>query len=124
MMGAFSSPHGSEVTMAKRVHVVLEDDISGGTADETVSFGLDGSSYEIDLTKANAEKLRNALSQYVAHVRKMSSGRARRGGSGGGSARTDREQLQAIREWARRNGYEVSDRGRISSKVVEAFNAA
>jgi hypothetical protein len=109
--------------MAKRVHVVLEDDISGGTADETLSFGLDGSSYEIDLTKANAEKLRNALSQYVAHGRKVSSGRARRG-SGGGSARTDREQLQAIREWARRNGYEVSDRGRISGKVVEAFNAA
>jgi hypothetical protein len=122
MMGAFYSPHGSEVRMAKRVHVVLEDDISGGTADETVSFGLDGSSYEIDLTKANAEKLRNALSQYVAHGRKVSSGRARRGG--GGSARTDREQLQAIREWARRNGYEVSDRGRISGKVVEAFNAA
>jgi hypothetical protein len=119
-MGAFYSPHGSEVRMAKRVHVVLEDDISGGTADETVSFGLDGSSYEIDLTKANADKLRNALSQYVAHGRKMGSGRARRGGS----ARTDREQLQAIREWARRNGYEVSDRGRISSKVVEAFNAA
>jgi general stress protein YciG len=111
--------------MAKRVHVVLEDDISGGTADETVSFGLDGSSYEIDLTTANAEKLRNALSEYVAHGRKVSSGRARRGGSSsGGSARTDREQLQAIREWARRNGYEVSDRGRISSKVVEAFNAA
>ena len=112
--------------MAKRVHVVLEDDISGGTEDETVSFGLDGSSYEIDLTKANAEKLRNALSQYVAHGRKVSSGKARRGGSSGagGSARTDREQLQAIREWARRNGYEVSDRGRISGKVVEAFNAA
>ena len=109
--------------MAKRVHVVLEDDISGGTADETVSFGLDGSSYEIDLTKANADKLRNALSQYVASGRKVSSGKARRGSSGG-SARTDREQLQAIREWARRNGYEVSDRGRISSKVVEAFNAA
>jgi hypothetical protein len=108
--------------MAKRVHVVLEDDISGGTADETVSFGLDGSSYEIDLTTTNAEKLRNALSQYVAHGRKVGSGRTRR--SGGGSARTDREQLQAIREWARRNGYEVSDRGRISGKVVEAFNAA
>jgi hypothetical protein len=125
MMATFYSPHSSEVTMAKRVHVVLEDDISGGTADETVSFGLDGSSYEIDLTKANAEKLRNALSQYVGHGRKVSAGKARRGGSGGGgSARTDREQLQAIREWARRNGYEVSDRGRISGKVVEAFNAA
>ena len=110
--------------MAKRVHVVLEDDISGGTADETVQFGLDGSSYEIDLTKANAEKLRNAFSQYVAHGRKVGSARARRGGSSGGSARTDREQLQAIREWARRNGYEVSDRGRISGKVVEAFNAS
>ena len=111
--------------MAKRVHVVLEDDISGGTADETVSFGLDGSSYEIDLTTANAKRLRDALADYVAHARKMSSGRARRGsGGGGGSARTDREQLQAIREWARRNGYEVSDRGRISGKVVEAFNAA
>jgi Lsr2 len=113
--------------MAKRVHVVLEDDISGGDADETVSFGLDGSSYEIDLTKDNAAKLRNSLSTYVAHARKVGAGGKARRGSGssnGGSARTDREQLQAIREWARRNGHQVSDRGRISSSVVEAFNAA
>lgn len=111
--------------MAKRVHVVLEDDISGGDADETVSFGIDGTSYEIDLTKSNADKLRSSVATYVAHGRKVGSGaKARRNGSSGGPARADREQLQAIREWARRNGHQVSDRGRIAATVVDAFNAA
>jgi hypothetical protein len=110
--------------MAKRVHVVLEDDLDGGTADETVSFALDGVSYEIDLSRANAAKLRDALAGYVGHGRRVGApprGRARRSGT---PARTDREQLQAIREWARANGHQVSDRGRIAASVVEAFNAA
>lgn len=108
--------------MAKRVHVVLEDDLTGGTADETVSFALDGAAYEIDLTSDNAGALRDALATYVAHGRKAGGGV--RGRARGGAARPDREQLQAVREWARRNGHQVSDRGRISQTVQDAFNAA
>src|ERR1700759_870909 len=94
--------------MAQRVQVILEDDIDGGTAVETVSFGLDGSSYEIDLSKKNAAKLRDALSPYVANARRSgrTSGAGKRG-SARGTARSDRNRIQAIREWARTNGHAV-----------------
>lgn len=109
--------------MAKKVQVTLIDDIDGGTAVETVGFALDGSSYEIDLSKSNAKKLRDSLSTYVSHARKA--GRVRSSGrSGRATARTDREQVQAIREWARRNGHKVSDRGRVPASVIEAYNDA
>jgi hypothetical protein len=109
--------------MAKKVQVTLVDDIDGSEAVETVGFALDGSSYEIDLSKANARKLRDALSTYVAHSRKA--GRARPAGRAArATTRSDREQVQAIREWARRNGHKVSDRGRVPAVVIEAYNAA
>ncbi|HZC53112.1 MAG TPA: Lsr2 family protein [Mycobacterium sp.] len=109
--------------MAKKVQVTLIDDIDGGSAIETVGFAIDGSSYEIDLSKANAKKLRDSLSTYVAHARK--GGRVRSSSrSGRATARTDREQVQAIREWARRNGHKVSDRGRVPASVIDAYNAA
>jgi Lsr2 len=111
--------------MAQRVQVILEDDIDGGTAAETVTFGLDGSSYEIDLSKKNAAKLRDALSPYVANARRA--GRATtsgKRGSGRSSARSDRNRIQAIREWARTNGYAVSDRGRIPAAIVEAYETS
>ncbi|MCL2780308.1 MAG: Lsr2 family protein [Actinomycetia bacterium] len=113
--------------MAKKVQVTLVDDIDQGSAAETVQFGLDGTSYEIDLSKANAKKLRDALATYIEHARRASGGRgARRGASrtGRAPARTDREQVQAIREWARKNGYKVSDRGRVPATVMEAYHAA
>lgn len=115
--------------MAKRVHVVLEDDLDGSQADETVSFGLDGQSYEIDLSGDHARQLRDSLAEFVGHARKSgSNGSARtrqpRAGSGRSAARIDREQIKAIRDWARRNGREVSDRGRIAAPIVEAYNAA
>jgi hypothetical protein len=111
--------------VAQRVQVILEDDIDGGTAVETITFGLDGSSYEIDLSKKNAAKLRDALSPYVANARRSgrASGAAKRGG-GRGSARSDRNRIQAIREWARTNGHAVSDRGRIPATIVEAYEKA
>ena len=110
--------------MAQRVNVVLVDDIDGSDAAETVSFGLDGAVYEIDLSKSNARKLREALSLYVGSARRVSrSGRsAPRGGRS--TARAGREQTQAIREWARSNGYAVSDRGRVPAVVLEAYNSA
>lgn len=113
--------------MAQRVNIVLVDDIDGKDADETVTFGLDGVTYEIDLSTANATKLRDAIAPYVGHARRAggsasrrSSGRrssSRRGSDSGPSARE-------VREWARSNGYNLSDRGRVSSEVRAAYDAA
>jgi hypothetical protein len=105
--------------MAQKVNIILVDDLDGSEADETVSFALDGTSYEIDLNEKNAAKLRDALSGYIGHARKVSTTRKRRGSvtSSGPSARE-------LRDWARSNGYEVSDRGRVPAEVREAFEAA
>ncbi|HSY15631.1 MAG TPA: Lsr2 family protein [Jatrophihabitantaceae bacterium] len=114
--------------MAQKIQVLLVDDLDGGTATETVSFGLDGSSYEIDLSADNAAKLRDALASFVGHARRAgrSPGRpAGRVATGARSAtRPDREQTQAIREWARKSGHKVNDRGRVPSHVIEAYNSA
>lgn len=112
--------------MAQKIIVSLVDDLDGSEAEETIEFGLDGVSYEIDLSTENAEELRDALAQYVEHARR-SGGRKRSGArsnakAAGRSAAVDREQNQAIRAWARKNGFEVSDRGRIPSEVVEAYH--
>lgn len=114
--------------MAQKIQVLLVDDLDGGTATETVTFGLDGSGYEIDLSADNAEKLREALAPFVGHARRSSRTTARpnsqsRPGRGGG-ARIDREQTQAVREWARKNGHKVSERGRIPGSILEAYNSA
>lgn len=115
--------------MAKRVHVLLEDDLDGSPAEETVTFSLDGQSYEIDLSGDHARQLRDSLAEFVGHARKTGSNgstrtRQPRTGSGRSAARVDREQVRAIRDWARRDGREVSDRGRIAAPIVEAYNAA
>ena len=104
--------------MAQKVHITLEDDLDGGDASETVAFGLDGRSYEIDLNDKNAKGLRDALAKYVAAARRAGrAGSAKRRTQVGTSARE-------IRDWARSNGHKVPDRGRIPSAVREAFEAA
>ena len=112
--------------MAKRVVTALIDDLDGGQAERTVEFGLDGMTYSIDLSDENAGKLRTVLDPYLAVASRL--GRAPRGGTAQPAparpARSNREQNQLIREWALANGYEVSDRGRIASSVVEAYRAA
>ena len=112
--------------MAQKVQVLLVDDIDGGTADETVTFGLDGVTYEIDLTSDNAAKLRDALSEWVGHARKVSgrsSGRpAARSTSSSRAARSN--EAQEIREWAKANGFQVSERGRISAEIKKAYDDA
>ena len=108
--------------MAQKVQVLLVDDLDDGAADETVQFSLDGVSYEIDLSTKNATKLRDALSRSVIAGRRVGprSGRRRgRGRSAGGDG-----SAREVREWARANGYQVSDRGRVPSEVVEAYRAA
>lgn len=112
--------------MAQKVTVSLVDDIDGSEAEGTVEFALDGATYQIDLSSENADRLRSALADFVEHARR-SGGRKRPVGkaASGRSPRTasaDREQNQAIREWARKQGMKVSDRGRIPSEVLEAYN--
>lgn len=108
--------------MAQKVNIVLVDDIDGSDASETVAFGLDGTSYEIDLNDQHAAALREAFSAYVGHARKVTSSRGRK--SRGGSTTTSGPSARELRDWARSNGFEVSDRGRVPSEVREAFDAA
>ena len=105
--------------MAQKVHIVLVDDLDQSDAVETVTFGLDGKEYVIDLNKKNARSLRDALAPYVAHGRPVSS-RSRRGASKAGSGPAASE----IRAWARDNGFKVPDRGRVAAEVREAYAAA
>lgn len=111
--------------MAQIREVRLIDDLDGNTADETVEFGIDGKNYEIDLSKGNAGKLRDALAAYVAAARRAGGGRRRGSSAASAPARRpviDREQNQAIREWARKRGMKVSDRGRIPAEVLDAYH--
>src|ERR671921_22676 len=102
--------------MARKVQVILSDDLDENlSADETVSFALDGTSYEIDLAERNAQEMREVLSRYVTAARKV--GRGNRASGGGRSratgGRMDREQAGAIRDWAPQKGHPGSDPGRI-----------
>ena len=119
--------------MAQRVQVMLvcdlhEDEFEGV---ETVAFGLDGTSYELDACEEHAAQLRDAFATYVAHARRAgrpsASGGSRRPARPGtprpAAAGSDRERVQAIREWARSNGHTVSERGRLSATVLSAYEA-
>ena len=106
--------------MAQKVQVVLVDDLDGGAADETVTFALDGVSYEIDLSTANAAQLREALARWTGLARRTGGRQrpgkrpaARRGSSTG-----------SVRDWGRENGFAVNDRGRISAELRAAYDAA
>ena len=114
--------------MAQKTIVQLIDDLDGTSSDsiETIAFGLDGVTYEIDLGEDNASKLRDHLAEFISSARRTG-GRAKPGTGptalkATGSGRS-REQTQAIREWASKNGHEVSARGRIPAAVIEAFEA-
>jgi nucleoid-associated protein Lsr2 len=114
--------------MAQKVVVELVDDLDGTASDDisTVTFGLDGVEYEIDLTEDNANRLRDGLADFVAAARRTG-GRLRRGARAGGSGArpaADREQTRAIREWARENGYDLAERGRIPAGVITAYEQA
>ncbi len=109
--------------MAQKVLVRLVDDLDGTSSEDvsTVSFGLDGAEFEIDLSASNAENLRKTLEEYVAKARRTG-GRKRRGGSP--SRFGDQGEAGEIRKWANRNGYELAARGRIPGHVVEAYKEA
>lgn len=109
--------------MAQKVQILLVDDLDGSEASDTVEFAFDGNSYEIDLSEANAAAMREAFAVYVAEARKIG---ARRGGRAKTRATRAGGTSDAgeVREWARANGYQVSDRGRVSAKVRTAYDAA
>ncbi|UNO40595.1 Lsr2 family protein [Streptomyces sp. MST-110588] len=109
--------------MAQKVQVLLVDDLNGGEADETVTFALDGKSYEIDLTTANAQKLRESLAEFVKAGRRTGRaaggrGKARVASSGG------KQDTAEVRKWAKENGYNVNDRGRVPADIREAYEKA
>jgi hypothetical protein len=112
--------------MARETIVRLVDDLDGGAADETVSFALDGAAYEIDLSNANAKKLRDSLAQFVEHSRKAGSVKRGVGRGAGRPARgtSSRERSADIRAWAKSQGIKVNERGRIPASVVEQYEAA
>jgi hypothetical protein len=110
--------------MAQRTVVELLDDIDGKAADETVTFALDGVTYEIDLSAKNAGKLRNNFTPFVEKARKAGGRQAGRSGRGTGARTTHtRERSADIRAWAKQHGITVNDRGRIPAQVVEAYEA-
>jgi Lsr2 len=113
--------------MAQKVQVLLVDDLDGGPADETVNFSVDGASYELDLSADNAAKLREALSPYVGSARRTG-GRASSGTRAGGRQRPAGRRASSrsaeIRSWARDQGIEVSERGRIPAGIVEQWEKA
>ncbi len=113
--------------MAKKQIIQLVDDLDGTTLDEgegvTIQFALEGRSYEIDLSEANAEKLRDALAPFIK-AGTPTSGTTRTSGRRSARSAATPSDLNAIREWARANGHKVSDRGRIPAAVLEAYAAA
>jgi hypothetical protein len=115
--------------MAQKVDVRFVDDLDGSEASGTVTFALDGRAYEIDLSDDNAARLRDSLASFVAAARRTGGRRARGQRSStseapAAPARPSREATAAIRTWARENGHEVSERGRIPKAVVEAYQSA
>jgi hypothetical protein len=104
--------------MAQKIQTLFIDDIDGGEAEGTVRFALDGAEYEIDLSAKHNEELRAILGTYVTHARKLS-GTARR------ATRTSRKpstvDTVAVRAWARENGYEIKDRGRVPAELIAKY---
>ena len=110
--------------MAQKTIVQLIDDIDGGEAHESVSFGLDGVEYTIDLSEENAERLREGLGAFVDRAQRVGGRKQRASATTAVKAGGDRAQNQAIREWARTQGKKISDRGRIPAELVAEFQAA
>lgn len=112
--------------MAQRVIIQLEDDIDGTPLSEgegeTVQFGLDGTAYEIDLSNTNAKVLREALAPYLDNGRRLTGKAAKRRGVRG--QHTSQHSTREVRDWARSNGHNVPDRGRIPAHITEQFDAA
>jgi Lsr2 len=108
--------------VAKQTTVTLVDDLDGSVAEEQIEFAVDGRSYEIDLSAANGARLRDALGPFISAARRTGGRRSSGGNAPASRPSTDREQNQAIREWAQAQGMKISERGRIPSNVLEAYH--
>ncbi|WP_017615929.1 histone-like nucleoid-structuring protein Lsr2 [Nocardiopsis salina] len=109
--------------MAQKVEVLLVDDLDGGEADETVTFGLDGSTYEVDLSSDNAAKLRESLGSFIEAGRKKAR-KAAKGKAKTSRSSSNQQRAAEIRAWAKESGLEVNERGRIPQSVVDKYEAA
>jgi hypothetical protein len=118
-----SSIFGEKEVMASKVLTILQDDLDGSDAKETVHFAIDGVEYEIDLSDRNANRLRNSLRDFTTHGRRVG-GRAKRGTGSTKTSTFDGVDNKAVRAWAKAAGVEVSSRGRIPAEVVSAYRAA
>ena len=105
--------------MAQKVTVILEDDLTGGPAEQTIRFAFEGTGYEIDLNATNAAKFSEQLAPYLEHARRAGRAHARRPGR----TAANRHRSGDIRAWAHEYGLAVSERGRIPASVVEQYNA-
>jgi hypothetical protein len=108
--------------MAQKIETLFIDDIDGGAAEGTVRFALDGTDFEIDLSTANTDELRKILAPYIAHARKTG-GTARRAIRGRRAA-GDAVNTAKVREWAKDNGFDIKDRGRVPAEIVAKYQAA
>jgi hypothetical protein len=108
--------------MAQKIQTLLIDDIDGGEAEDTVRFALNGTEYEIDLSAKHSEELRSALDKYVSHARKV--GGAARRGTTRADRKTSAADTVAARAWARENGVDIKERGRVPAGVVARYRAA
>ncbi|MFC4592084.1 histone-like nucleoid-structuring protein Lsr2 [Sphaerisporangium corydalis] len=109
--------------MATQIQKLLIDDLDGGAAEQTVTFAIDGTGYEIDLSDENATRLREALTPFVSGARRAE-GAPTRGRKRGGSQPTARDKSAEIRAWAKTQGLNVSERGRIAAHIVQQYEAA
>lgn len=114
----------TEYPVVARTVVHLIDDLDGGEADETVTFSLDGVDYAIDLSHGNADNLRKAIGEFVEAARRSGGRQAKAVAGGTATKGGDRAQNQAIREWARTQGLQVSERGRIPADLITRYEAA
>ena len=110
--------------VAKQTTVILVDDLDGSEATEQVEFGVDGRSYEIDLSAANSAKLREALAPFISAARRAGGRRSAAAPPAPSRPVSDRVQNQAIREWAMAQGMKISERGRSPSNVLEAYRTS
>lgn len=104
--------------MAQKVHTLFIDDIDGGEAEGTVRFALDGTEYEIDLTAKHSEELRGTLNNYIAHARKAGGGARRR------VRKPSSSDTVAVRAWARENGFDIKERGRVPAETIAKYRQA
>lgn len=111
--------------MAENKIIIRTDDIDGSEDAEAVAFGIGGVDYTIDLSEANRAKLDEALAPFIGHATKIKTARGRgRARTASTSPASNPDELKAIREWGRANGFTVNDRGRVSSELRQAYEAS